>query len=63
VFRYAQAHPDTVAGFVSMNPVPPAKTFLPMARKVETKDEYASELAFYRRGTKKGSSFGRPNRC
>lgn len=49
-FRYAQAHPDTVAGFVSMNPVPPAKTFLPMARKVETKDEFESELAFYRGG-------------
>jgi pimeloyl-ACP methyl ester carboxylesterase len=50
VFRYAQAHPDTVAGFVSMNPVPPAETFLPMARKVESKDEFESELAFFHRG-------------
>jgi hypothetical protein len=40
-----------------MNPVPPAKTFLPMARKVETKDEYASELAFYRGGNEEGIVF------
>jgi pimeloyl-ACP methyl ester carboxylesterase len=48
VFRYAQAHPDTVAGFVSMNPVPPSKTFLAMARKVESKGEFANEVAFDR---------------
>jgi pimeloyl-ACP methyl ester carboxylesterase len=48
VFMYAQAHPDTVGGFVSMNPVPPSKTFLAMARKVETKAEFENELAFYR---------------
>ena len=46
-FMYAQAHPDSVAGFVSINPVPPAKPFLSQARKAETKDEYQSELAFY----------------
>jgi pimeloyl-ACP methyl ester carboxylesterase len=46
VFRYAQAHPDTVAGFVSMNPVPPSETFLAMARRVETKGEFANEVAF-----------------
>jgi len=31
-------------------PVPPAKTFLPMARKVETKAEFESELALFHRG-------------
>jgi pimeloyl-ACP methyl ester carboxylesterase len=46
VFRYAQAHPDKVAGFVSMNPVPPAKTYLAAVRKVETKPEYQDELSF-----------------
>ena len=50
VFRYAQAHPETVAGFVSMNPVPPAKTFLQLARKVETNEEFEDELAFFHRG-------------
>jgi pimeloyl-ACP methyl ester carboxylesterase len=47
-FMYAQAHPETVAGFVSMNPVPPARPWLLQARKVETKSEYRDELAFYR---------------
>jgi pimeloyl-ACP methyl ester carboxylesterase len=45
---YAQAHPGKVGGFVSMNPVPPRQPFLALAKKVETKDEYAEELAFYR---------------
>ena len=45
VFMYAQRHPNKVAGFVSMNPAPPAKTFLPAAKKVETKDEFAGELS------------------
>jgi pimeloyl-ACP methyl ester carboxylesterase len=48
VFMYAQAHPDKVAGFVSMNPVPPAKAYLRAVQKVETKAEYQDELAFYR---------------
>ncbi|MDQ3875400.1 MAG: alpha/beta hydrolase [Actinomycetota bacterium] len=47
VFMYAQAHPDKVAGFVSMNPVPPSKTFLAAARKVETSGEYQAEIGFY----------------
>lgn len=62
VFRYAQAHPDTVAGFVSMNPVPPAKTFLPMARRVETKDEFESELFFYRGGNEEQILFAATER-
>jgi hypothetical protein len=57
VFRYAQTHPDIVGGFVSMNPVPPAKTFLAMARKVETKDEFESELAFDRGENDEGIIF------
>jgi len=49
VFRYAQAHPDKVAGFVSMNPVPPYKTWIREARKVETQKEVEDlELRFYR---------------
>ena len=48
--RQGQAHPDAVAGFVSMNPVPPAKSFLREARKVETREEYEDELAFFERG-------------
>jgi len=48
VFMYAQAHPEKVAGFVSMNPVPPETTFLKAAQKVETKSEYQDELAFNR---------------
>jgi pimeloyl-ACP methyl ester carboxylesterase len=49
VFRQAQAHPGAVGGFVSMNPVPPATTFLREARKVETKQEYQDALAFFER--------------
>jgi pimeloyl-ACP methyl ester carboxylesterase len=45
VLMYAQTYPEKVAGFVSMNPGPPAKTFLPAAKKVETTQEYAGELA------------------
>ena len=36
VFLYAQAHPDQVAGFVSMNPGPPYKTWLKRVRTVQT---------------------------
>jgi pimeloyl-ACP methyl ester carboxylesterase len=39
VFRYAQAHPDQVAGFVSINPSPPYKTWLRRARTVQTEAE------------------------
>ncbi len=45
---YAQAHPDEVAGFVSMNSVPPYTRWIKAARKVETKTEVReNELAFY----------------
>jgi pimeloyl-ACP methyl ester carboxylesterase len=47
VFMYAQAHPEKVGGFVSMNPVPPKKTWLAAVRKVLDKYEYESELVFY----------------
>jgi pimeloyl-ACP methyl ester carboxylesterase len=57
-FMYAQAHPDTVKGFVSINPVPPAKPFVPMARQVETRAEYASEVAFYRGENEESIDFG-----
>jgi pimeloyl-ACP methyl ester carboxylesterase len=39
VFLYAQAHPDQVAGFVSINPSPPYKTWLKRARTVQTEAE------------------------
>ena len=39
VFLYAQAHPDQVAGFVSINPNPPYKTWLKRARTVQTEAE------------------------
>jgi pimeloyl-ACP methyl ester carboxylesterase len=39
VFLYAQAHPDQVAGFVSINPGPPYKTWLRRARTVQTEAE------------------------
>jgi pimeloyl-ACP methyl ester carboxylesterase len=57
VFMYAQAHPDTVAGFVSMNPVPPSKTFIKAAREVETKAEIEDELAFDRGENDEGIIF------
>ena len=46
VFMYAQAHPEKVAGFVAMNPVPPEETFFAAAKKVETKAEFAEERSF-----------------
>jgi pimeloyl-ACP methyl ester carboxylesterase len=58
VFMYAQTHPDKVAGFVSMNPVPPQTTYLKAIRKVQTKPEYQSELAFYRGENDEQISFG-----
>lgn len=49
VFGYAQAHPDQVAGFISMNPSPPYKTWLKRARTVQTKAEIEKfELPYFR---------------
>jgi pimeloyl-ACP methyl ester carboxylesterase len=49
VFLYAQAHPDQVAGFVSINPSPPYKTWLTRARTVQTEAEILEfELPFPR---------------
>jgi pimeloyl-ACP methyl ester carboxylesterase len=39
VFRYAQLYPDQVAGFVSINPSPPYKTWVKRAATVETPAE------------------------
>jgi hypothetical protein len=59
VFAYAQAHPQKVAGFVAMNPVPPAETWLRAAKKAMTKREFADERSFYRgeRGNDESTSF------
>jgi pimeloyl-ACP methyl ester carboxylesterase len=49
VFGYAQAHPDQVAGFISMNPSPPYKTWLKRARTVQTNAEIEKfELPYFR---------------
>ncbi|MFI7586388.1 alpha/beta fold hydrolase [Spongisporangium articulatum] len=45
--RYAELHPDRAAGFVAMNPVPPATAYLPRVHKVEKPTEYQDEVAFY----------------
>jgi pimeloyl-ACP methyl ester carboxylesterase len=48
VIRYAQLHPDLVAGFVSMNPVPPYHEWLRRAGRVETAHELQStEIDYY----------------
>ena len=60
VFMYTQAHPEKVAGFVAMNPVPPEETFLPAAKKVETKAEFAGELSFNRGENDENTSFHEP---
>ena len=60
VFMYAKAYPEKVAGFVSMNPVPPAETFIDAAKKVETKAEFAEERSFYRGENDEGTSFHEP---
>lgn len=39
---YAQAYPDQVAGFVSINPSPPYKQWIAAAKQVETPDEVAT---------------------
>jgi pimeloyl-ACP methyl ester carboxylesterase len=49
VFGYTQAHPDQVAGFISMNPSPPYKTWLKRARTVQSKAEIEKfELPYFR---------------
>jgi pimeloyl-ACP methyl ester carboxylesterase len=60
VFMYAQAHPEKVAGFVSMNPVPPQERFLAAAKRVETRAEFADERSFYRGENEEGISFHEP---
>jgi pimeloyl-ACP methyl ester carboxylesterase len=52
VFMYAQAHPEDVSGFVSMNPVPPYTEWIDAAGKVETKSElHDNEIVFYQART------------
>ena len=60
VFMYAQMHPEKVAGFVSMNPVPPAETFIDAAKKVETNAEFAEERSFNRGANDEATSFQEP---
>jgi pimeloyl-ACP methyl ester carboxylesterase len=57
---YAQAHPEKVAGFVSMNPSPPSETFMDAAKKVETKAEFAEEQSFERGANEENTSFQEP---
>ena len=55
VFGYAQAHPDQAAGFISMNPSPPYKTWLKRAATVETPAEIREfELPFFRGENEEG---------
>jgi pimeloyl-ACP methyl ester carboxylesterase len=55
VFRYAQVHPDQVAGFVSINPSPPYKTWLRRAGTVETPAELREfELLWFRGENEEG---------
>jgi pimeloyl-ACP methyl ester carboxylesterase len=55
VIQYAQAHPDQVAGFVSINPSPPYKTWLKRARTVQTEAEIGEfELPFFRGDNEEG---------
>jgi pimeloyl-ACP methyl ester carboxylesterase len=60
VFMYAEEHPEKVAGFVAMNPVPPEETFIAAAKKVETKAEFAGELSFNRGENDENTSFHEP---
>lgn len=49
--RYAQIHPEDVAGFVAMNPVPPYHAWIRRAKKVETPEELESiEIDYYQGG-------------
>jgi hypothetical protein len=60
VFMYAQAHPEKMAGFASMNPVPPSETFIAAAKKVETTAEFTDERLFYRGENEENTSFREP---
>jgi pimeloyl-ACP methyl ester carboxylesterase len=60
VLMYAHSHPGKVAGFVSMNPVPPAETWIKAAKKVMTKSELADERTFYRGGNDEHTTFLEP---
>ena len=48
VLMYAQEHPESAAGFVSMNPVPPAEAWIKAVKKVMTKHEFAAEQSYFR---------------
>jgi pimeloyl-ACP methyl ester carboxylesterase len=49
VIRYAQVHPEEVAGFVAMNPVPPYHQWIRRVKAVETPEELKSmEIDFYK---------------
>ena len=55
VFRYTQAHPDQVAGFISMNPSPPYKTWVKRAATVQTPAELREfELLWFRGENEEG---------
>jgi pimeloyl-ACP methyl ester carboxylesterase len=55
VFVYAQAHPDQVAGFISMNPSPPYKTWVKRAATVQTPAELREfELLWFRGENEEG---------
>jgi hypothetical protein len=60
VFAYAQAHPEKVAGFLAMNPLPPSETFMPAVKKVVTAHQYAGEKAFSRGENDQHISFAEP---
>jgi hypothetical protein len=49
VIRYAQVHPNEVAGFIAMNPVPPYHEWIRRANEVETPEELkVMEIDFYK---------------
>jgi pimeloyl-ACP methyl ester carboxylesterase len=55
VFVYAQAHPDQVVGFISMNPSPPYKTWVKRAATVQTPAELREfELLWFRGENEEG---------
>jgi pimeloyl-ACP methyl ester carboxylesterase len=55
VFRYAQVHADQVAGFVSINPSPPYKTWIERVGTVETPAELREfELLWFRGENEEG---------
>lgn len=51
VTMYAQANPDDVVGFVSINPVPPYSQWIEVARDIWTPEELQqNEISFYEGG-------------